>query len=359
MSNSVVGKTWEPRAKSARVGSIALGFRPAPVAGVSWVREGAGIAGIRTMDAGDLDPSLMATEAVVPVEGRNRERLARLQPFLDGTHTVGALAAKLDWNVEECAGLVQGLYELGVLRDMARRPAPALSFYRHMVNIGRRETLHELVGSPLVARMLAGTLTERLVVGYLVEEYHLVASAASHISPMVAGAQTERLRMMFSDYMSGEYWHCLLLKKGLLAAGLTEEQIGAADPLPATLAVINLMRESSRTDPLAYSVWLSVMEGGDDKGAVAFSKMYDQLGTLVPAEVLLPSREHAVLDFEDEHETLGAEPFVDEGDIPGHRQDAIYRYVMASVRTHALQHQQIADFYGTEDGPLAHSYSGS
>jgi pyrroloquinoline quinone (PQQ) biosynthesis protein C len=204
--------------------------------------------------------------------------------------------------------------------------------------------------------MVRGTLNKRLVVGYLVEEYHLVASAASHISPIITATDNERLRMMFCDYLGGEYWHCLLLKKGLLAAGISEDELAAADPLAGTLAVINLQRHIARTDILAYSACLSINEGGDQRSATAFEQMYDLLTRFVPPEALAPSREHAVLDFEDAHETLGAEPFVEELALGAARQRAIYRAVRARIHTQGEQHREMAAFYGAPDGPLVHSY---
>lgn len=356
---NTIEKTWEPHAANTPVGPLDFEFRPGLVPGVSFVVDKDSVQAIQIIETPRLDPSMMATEAVIPVDGERREKLTRLRAFFDGTHTIREIATACDWNRDDCARFIQELYEQAITRDVAARPVPPLSFYRHIVALGRQETVRALSESPLVECMLSGNLTKRLIVGYLVEEYHLVASASSHISAALTTAPTQRLRMMFSDYLSGEYWHCLLLERGLLAAGLGAEELAASDPLPGTLAVINLMRHSARTDLLAYSACLSVNEGGDARAAVAFSKMYDLLGTLVAPEVLAASREHAELDFEDQHETLGAEPFAEETILGGPRQDAIYRIVMAATRTQLEQHRQIAAFYGIPNGPLAHSYAGA
>jgi hypothetical protein len=356
MSNAI-GKTWESRVASAPRGPLDLEFRPRLLPEISFVFDGKSLQAVKLFaEPSELNPSLMATDAVIPLEGERREHLEKIRAFLDGTHTISEITTQCGLNREICSKFIQELYELALVGDAAARPAPPLSFYHHAVTLGRRETLRQLGRSPMAEHMLRGTLTKRLVVGYLTEEYHLVSSAASHISPVIATAPTEHLRMMFSDYLSGEYWHCQLLKRGLLAAGLTEEEVAVSDPLPGTLAAINLLRNSARTDLLAYSVVLSINEGGDVQAATAFSQMYDLIGQFVSPEVLAPSREHAELDFEDQHESLGAEAFIDEVAISSQRQDAIYRTVMATARTQMEQHRQMAAFYGAPEGPLAFSY---
>jgi pyrroloquinoline quinone (PQQ) biosynthesis protein C len=356
MSTSIT-KTWEALAAKASVEPLAAQFRPRLLPEVSFLTEHGKVTGVRVIEEStDFDSALMAVEPVIGLEGARREQASRLAPWLTGDHTVTEIAAKCDWNRDDCSRAVQELYELAVLTDAAARPAPALSFYRHALALGRRGTVRQLSRSPVVQLLARGQLSKRLVVGYLVEEYHLVASAASHIAPVIAAAPNERLRRMFSDYLSGEYWHCLLLEKGLLAAGLSQEQIAASDPLPGTLAAINLCRDSARTDLLAYAVCLSISEGGDAAAAQSFGKMYDALAHVVAPEVLAPSREHAELDAQDEHDTLGAEPFADELLITAARQNAIRRCVFASIRTQLEQHRQIAEYYGASEGPLAHSY---
>lgn len=359
--SSSIGKTWEQLAATAPIGPLDPAFRPILVAGVSWVWEGGKLVAIDLVNrpAGDssgLDPNLLAADVTIALDDQRRESLSRIHSLLDGAHTISEIAAASDWNRDECSRFIQGLYEQAVVRDAAARPTPALSFYHHVVTLGRREMLRQLEGSPMVHHMLQGTLNKRLVIGYLVEEYHLVASAASHISPVIATTPNQRLRMMFSDYLSGEYWHCLLLKKGLLAAGITEDELAAADPLAGTLAAINLQRNLARTDVLAYSVCLSINEGGDVRAAAAFSQLYDRIGTFVPPDALAPSREHAELDFQDEHDALGAEAFVEEVALSGARQDAIARAVMARVHTQVEQHREMAAYYSAAEGPLVHSY---
>ncbi len=357
--SSAIGKTWESIVGNTQPGPLDPEFRPAPVAGVSLNKRGNDVVSLQVVpqDAAGLDPNLMATDTAIALDGKDGEAMTRIHALLDGSRTLVQVAREADWNVEDCSSFIQRLYEQGAIPDAAARPAPALSYYHHLVAIGRRALLGALDRSPLVSHMLGGSLTKRLVVGYLTEEYHLVASAASHVGPTISATSSTRLQMMFSDYLSGEYWHCLLLKKGLLAAGVTEAELALADPLPGTLAIINQQRYLAHSDLLAYGACLSINEGGDTRGAEAFGKLYDQLTQFVPAEALAPSREHAEIDFQDDHDALGAEPFAEEVSIGGARQVAIYRAVMARVDAQATQHREMAAYYGTVHGPLVHSYT--
>jgi hypothetical protein len=357
MSNQVE-KTWESRASSTIVGPIDPLCQPKLAEGVRLAADRGKMQLEFADQRSDLDASIMSVDAVIPLDAHDGERLARIRELLDGHHTVEQIATRCDWNREECARYIQWLYERAIVSDAVARPAPALSFYRHIVAHGRRESLRLLGRSPLIDRLLGGDVHKRLIVGYLVEEYHYVCSAASNISPVIAGTHDERLRMMFSDYLSGEYWHGALLKRGLLAAGIGEHDLRASDPLPGTLAVINLTRETARTDLLAYSACLSIAEGGDVKSTSAFTRLYDLVveSGVVSPDVLTPSREHAELDGEGQHQDLGAEPFAEEILVAGSHQETIYRAVMATAWTQLEQHRQIAAYYGDPDGPLAHSY---
>src|SRR5436190_16882064 len=91
--------------------------------------------------------------------------------------------------------------------------------------------------------------------------YHIVVRASLHIAPTINIAPNERLRMMLCEYLADEYWHGLWLKKGLNAAGLTDEEIERSDPLPCTLAAIDHLRVAASNDLLAYAACISTAEG--------------------------------------------------------------------------------------------------
>ena len=169
--------------------------------------------------------------------------------------------------------------------------------------------------------------TPRTVIGGLIENYHFVIANAAHVSPAIVSAPTERVRMMWSDYLSDEYWHGVWLRQGLRAAGLSDDDIARADPLPSTLAVINFLTLTSMVDPLAYAICLTAGESlGETKGIA--SRRYDDMAALVGEEIVAPFREHHVVDLDNHHNAVSAELFVEVPPLNRRQQDAIYRAVL-------------------------------
>lgn len=100
----------------------------------------------------------------------------------------------------------------------------------------------------------------------MVESWHYTQAAASIVSPAIANAPTERIGLMYSEFLRDEYWHGTWLINGLTAAGFTREDIANAEPLPATYAVIQHLRLLARTSPAAFA---SCEALGDQSGDAA------------------------------------------------------------------------------------------
>src|SRR5262249_2210497 len=141
--------------------------------------------------------------------------------------------------------------------------------------------------------------SRRLLLGGLVETYHLVGAASSHISPAIARSPTTNLQMMFSEYLAGEYWHGLWLRQGLPAPDISPIDLGRCDPLRGRMAAINCLRWAASTDLLAYSACLAAgeLEGGS-KTAERVERYFDALVklNLVPEEVIRPFKLHTLED---------------------------------------------------------------
>src|ERR1044072_5854671 len=80
------------------------------------------------------------------VEAFERERGQRAGAILrraDGHRTLTDLTVDCGWSVDDTNAAVQDLYHLAVVHDAGDALAPALSFQRHIVNLGRRR-MHPL-----------------------------------------------------------------------------------------------------------------------------------------------------------------------------------------------------------------------
>lgn len=93
--------------------------------------------------------------------------------------------------------------------------------------------------------------TDGLLKGYIVENYHYLASAARHIGAAISACPDSELRIQLISHFEDELEHCSILKSKL------NETFGIADvdrlrPLPTTLAFVGHLEILGRTDWKAY-----------------------------------------------------------------------------------------------------------
>jgi hypothetical protein len=311
-------------------------MRLRPVAGVEFKRDGVALLEIETV--------VQSTTIDAPDD---QLRSGRLLSCLDGDTTIAVAARRADVGTDAASAILQTLFELGALEDVARRPVPATAFYLHVVARGK-VWFHEATRGVLESARLTGPL----LFGKLVENYHYVDSAVSHVSTAIAQAPTQRLRLLLGEFLADEYWHGLSLREGLKRAGLSESTLDEAEPLPTTAAVINLLRVVAQTHFLGYAACGGVSESptGCEGLAMVNEGNWNELyaRNLLPDAVLAPFREHEALDAMADHGALFIEPFIERGPLASEE----CREIEATVRRMCLAwgeaHRGIVRFYGAQ-----------
>lgn len=229
----------------------------------------------------------------------------------DGVRTASEIAQSIGFDVTSSLELIQSFYEHGLLVNSGDSPVPPLSFHDHAVSIGRTWMANAFVRSR-VSELSSENANRRILVAYLLDRYHYISSAASHISRAIAKAPNDRLRFLLSQHLSEEFWHGAWMKDGLLAAGFTEHQIDESLPLPATLGAMCYLQMLADTDTLGYFVTIGVRESHPTDNAESERQVWDrwvQEG-IVPEAVIAPFRDHQLLDMAEDHAELSAEAFV-------------------------------------------------
>jgi hypothetical protein len=308
---------------------------------------------VRSRDGRPVALDLGWNTVKLDVDERRRE--AAIFALADGARSLVELGRATSLGAESAMAGVRALYEMGAIADAGDAPAPALSFFRHLAAISRTRFARLTAGAAGIdSALAAGRLGKRHLLGHLVEIHHFVSSAASHISPAIALAPSEHLRLLFSEYLSEEYLHGVMLREGLLLAGLTSDDIDRAAPLPATRAVMDFLRGLAHTDFLAYSAVAAYNEAPTLEGAVGLYdarwRRIDETGLLPPA-ALAPFREHELIDLEGEHAALFEDCFCDLPDLPGSMQRGFARTVAAYVHAEAEWFAAIACYYQGAEGP--------
>lgn len=284
-------------------------------------------------------------------------KVATLLAQIDGKKNVAQIVQALGNSSGYARTLLRDLYLEGVLCDVNYSPVCGITFHDHIVSFGRarrREMLDRVKLLPDAGKSPA----KALLLGILVESYHFVEAAASHIAPAVVCAPNQRLRIMFSEFLEEEYLHGKTLRDGLVN-DVAAADIEKAFPLPETLAVINYFRWLSGTDVLSYGVAVGVNEcpastpDFHDKSIQDWKKIRDY--GVVAEKVFAPFRDHELADIEADHGSLSAECFVDVDSLSAAQQRTIRTNLIGLVQAQERAYMAAKEFYGTMDTFSVHT----
>jgi pyrroloquinoline quinone (PQQ) biosynthesis protein C len=347
---SLVGKTWVPVSANVVVEPLDPTIRLALTSHVRLIHD-QGV--VRQIDLGGKIASL---------DLESGQRVTALLAQLDGTRTLDEAARALGWDLEDTVDAAQDLYLLAALHSVGETTVQAFAFFQHVSTLGRGVQARLGTGTShaglLLNQLMSGRPSRRLLLGYLVELYHIVTRAALHINPTINLAPDERVRAMLCEYLSDEFWHGQWQRQGLRAAGLTDEQIDRSDPLPGTLAALDRLRCVAGTDLLAYAACISTGEGSGDQEVDRVRHRYELFARsgVLPMEAIAPFRDHEIADCTAGHFSYCSEIFAEAPPLTHRHQDAIRRAMLSYLRCFEEQHRQIEDFYGSdEDGPAMFS----
>jgi hypothetical protein len=313
---------------------------------------------VRVQREAECVRSLDLLGRVVRFDAESGARVSRLLEVIDGHRSIAEIANKSGMATDEVAEAVGTLYQLAVLRNASGSTVPALVFYRHMDAFGQALQVKLVSEIPPAIAAQRQQPTPRLFLGDFVEAYHFIMSAPSHMGPTLVSSGSERLRMMWSEYLAAEYWHGLALREGLLAGGIAPDTLESADPLPATLAIINTLRWLALTDVLAYCVCGAGGEQGSGPQVIErINRKYDRWERrgIISGAALSVFKAHELEDATGDHHSYLAEPFAEITSLTGERQNDIRRKAILYHRTLLDQVEQIVRFYGDENGPSVFS----
>lgn len=281
--------------------------------------------------------------------GNTARRMTGILRLCDGDRSIDDLASSLDAPPPSMAKAVTDLYTRGIVRDVNQEPAPASTFQEHMVSVGR--TLRTTMSRE--ADLLGGELHRRRLLGTLVETFHFVSSASSHIGAAVAHAADRQVRDALAQLFTEEWKHGRDLGAGLRAAGLSDATVRRCQPLPGTRSVVNFLVTLAGTDLLSYAICAAVNES--PKSDTAIKEGWDALIalSLVPAAALTPFRGHELEDEEADHASIAAAVFADRATISPDEQRRIRHNLESFVAVQRTCYREMKEFYAAPEGPVA------
>lgn len=248
---------------------------------------------------------------------------------MDGRRTIGELARCCEVPAERAHALIESWFDHGVVREGGELAIDGRRFHLHVQHVIRRGDFQRTRGE-LFAELVARP-TRELVMIFLLQAYHWTNAANLHISAAIHHAATERQQMILVEFLGEEYWHGQWLRRGLIAAGMTEREIHEAVPLPAIVAHINLATQAAIHSTLAYAAIVTGTEGSPPEKTTAHGSVFDAIiaAEVVPPLAVSPFRAHAQADQAYGHDSVGAELFAGAGAIGRAEQDRIYQWLFA------------------------------
>jgi pyrroloquinoline quinone (PQQ) biosynthesis protein C len=309
---------------------------------------------LRVVQSQNVITEIDAVWRVCAFDEDSAQQLAAIWDLIDETHTVADLMTYGEGDGLQIRDMLQSLYEHGLVINANGTPVPALSFHDHAISIGKMWLALATEKTGFHHALMNKQTTQRLLLGWLVDRYHYIAGTASHVSRAIAHAPSERLELMLSEHLSEEYWHATWLATGLQAAGLTEQDIKAALPLPATLGAINFLRWVASTDILGYFLTLGVRESHATESLEQEQQLWQfwERLDLLPEATLRPYRDHKLIDIAHDHGSISAEAFVGLPPLSERQQLSLLCVLTQFAQQTAESSAGVLRYYENENNPL-------
>jgi pyrroloquinoline quinone (PQQ) biosynthesis protein C len=277
-----------------------------PVLGAVGI-EAMGIEDAGTGDPGGRSAVLVTADFRYDVSGVPAARLRQMLEGLDGTRTLGDLAARSGIPLGAALALLEPLAEDGFLIDAdapsrARTGAAFVDAFFHECRFWNRV----IFGQPFWRGILAGRASREVVLGWGIEFFHFVEAANEYMASGVAHCREgAEIREMTARHYVEEAEHSAIFLQGLAACGLPAERIVEAPPLATTRALINRLNELALQGTLPYAAAFGIMQPTREPGDVnAVNAFYDRLGEFYgyARPMFEGFRTHALIDVDLVHE---------------------------------------------------------
>lgn len=277
-----------------------------------------------------------------------------LYPLIDGQTTLGDIAKYSGLEQEKVFDFLQFLFKIAAVDNISTENVPAISFHDYIASLGRMLKQQLLDRVDLIPDDRS-QISKKLLIGYLIETFHVVSSSSNHMSQIIAHTTSGRLRFLMTSYAHEEYLHGEMLKKGILASGIREEHLSHVFPLPETNGIINFIVNMARISPLWYGAFLAITEMPIGLPEVFNNRskewdMVEGLGVL-PTEAFAPFREHDKIDLDARHGAHSVEFFLGKDIVSHEEQEFVRKNVIYYMKCLESAYSAIKAYYMNPDNP--------
>jgi heme oxygenase-like protein len=258
------------------------------------------------LSAGEVVIDRAGAEYAIAIEGVPPQRLLTLLNHIDGTRTVGELAAETG-DPELVAATVAELDRHLLLDDATPpRSRSGLDVLLELEDLAN--DLHERIMYNNVywaaLRDPSPGLPHNVMYGFCIENYHFLFRESYFDSPVLSYQPSTRVRLIMNEFYREEYGHDEIILRSLNSIGISRDDLADTMPLPQTMAMCNALSWWATTDPVFFFTTLGVLEGKDIReGEQDF--FLDACDALRMDQAFVkPMRTHANINRDSEHGNL-------------------------------------------------------
>lgn len=286
------------------------------------------------------------------LEADGLDNPSRLISKLNGHTSIAAILEDLNFDESMVQAILLALYECGAIAPVNDQQylIDSSSVNEHMIALGR--SLQSISANQMAFDI--EVMPSCQVIGSLIESYHIINAAPAHIGSAIAHCGDDRLRMLFSGYLSEEYWHGPWigggLKELLSVRGLTIDDLV---PLPATMGYILYLQHLAFSNFPGYALALGITEG-DGSISGLLDERDEQWKTILrrnlfPESVVKPFREHELYDISVGHASISGEVFADMPPLNYLSRRNLYRVISQFVNLKMEVYRSVSRFYVRDD----------
>ena len=215
----------------------------------------------------------------VTLEGAAAQLFSKMQPQLDGTATLDAIAGKLSEKPARLRALAEQLASVGVVAFLSAKDDAALMTGLQFYDLHKDRSqywLRDVYAHPLWEKIVTGKASRAQVIGFAFEKYHYIEGAFEHMGIAAANASPEMMPHLARHFIE-EYTHGDIYRKGLRSL-FPDDLVLRSQPLPSTRALVNYLSESAQRSSFAYYAGNEVLQmtenTSDEKAGSAVDEFY-------------------------------------------------------------------------------------
>ncbi len=302
---------------------------------------------------------LRFTETALEVRGKGQgiaialtqDEQSEMQQFLRylqvGGFSQDELADAAPGMGEQVEELLQTFGDRGWLAtDMPQRPLSGQQFYRELERFLTRFK-QQFPPSPMMQKMVDGTITREQLIGYSLESYHVTHLCPRLLAPALGQFETAATQALLHEFFTSELHHDTLVENSLKSVGISLEQIHTMQPLPMTFAVCSSLGVFARRHSLSFKSALMLFEE-DDK---TFHQLFEQRckDLELPPGFYRPILLHAHINEDGEHDQITKVLLEELPMISVAEQQLVKKNLIVLLTSMVLRTHEILDYYGNAE----------